>query len=91
MRSLRNSPPVPLSSIYDSVSQKIVMKVMAMTDDKTKKKTIEAAADILGVDSMAVDMNEQTLTVIGEMDTVAVVKKVKKSVGHVEILFLGSV
>ncbi|KEH43701.1 putative heavy metal-associated domain, HMA [Medicago truncatula] len=68
--------------------QKVVLKVLTMTDDKTKKKAIEAVADIYGVDSIATDVNEQKLTVIGEMDTVAVVKKLKK-VGKVDIISVG--
>ncbi|RVW27672.1 hypothetical protein CK203_107537 [Vitis vinifera] len=52
--------------------QKVVLKVMTMSDDKTKQKAMEAAADIYGVDSIAADMKEQKLTVIGVMDTVAV-------------------
>ncbi|MED6188275.1 hypothetical protein PIB30_084405 [Stylosanthes scabra] len=59
-----------------------------MTDDKTKKKAIEAAADIFGIDSIAADINEQKITVIGEMDAVAVVKKLKK-IGKVDILSVG--
>jgi hypothetical protein len=43
---------------------------------------------ITGVDSIATDVNEQKLTVIGEMDTVAVVKKLKK-VGKVDIISVG--
>ncbi|KAG4984188.1 hypothetical protein AAZX31_10G223000 [Glycine max] len=68
--------------------QKVVLKVLTMTDDKTKKKAIEAAADIYGVDSIAADVTEQKLTVIGEMDAVAVVKKLKK-VGKVDIISVG--
>ncbi|CAL5209521.1 unnamed protein product [Lathyrus oleraceus] len=68
--------------------QKVVLKVLTMTDDKTKKKSIEAVADIYGVDSIETDVNEQKLTVIGEMDTVAVVKKLKK-VGKVDIVSVG--
>lgn len=33
--------------IYDK--QKVVLKVLTMTDDKTKQKAIEAAADIYGM------------------------------------------
>ncbi|XP_045806355.1 heavy metal-associated isoprenylated plant protein 39-like isoform X2 [Trifolium pratense] len=65
-----------------------VLKVLTMTDEKTKKKAIEAVADIYGVDSIATDVNEQKLTVIGEMDTVAVVKKLKK-VGKIDIISVG--
>ncbi|XP_021634353.1 heavy metal-associated isoprenylated plant protein 39 isoform X1 [Manihot esculenta] len=68
--------------------QKAVLKVLTMTDDKTKQKAIEAAADIYGVDSIAADMKEQKLTVIGQMDPVAVVKKLKK-VGKVDIISVG--
>lgn len=87
-----------------------------MTDDKTKQKAIEAAADIhgngaekwipssflliftynnlqylfvkTGVDSIAANLQEQKLTVIGEMDAVAVVKKLKK-VAPVDLLSVG--
>ncbi|XP_058761746.1 heavy metal-associated isoprenylated plant protein 39-like isoform X2 [Vicia villosa] len=70
------------------MAQKVVLKVLTMTDDKTKKKSIEAVADIYGVDSIETDVNEQKLTVIGEMDTVAVMKKLKK-VGKVDIVSVG--
>ncbi|XP_057468670.1 heavy metal-associated isoprenylated plant protein 39-like [Actinidia eriantha] len=70
------------------MAQKVVLKVMTMTDDKTKQKAMEAAADIYGVDSIAADLKDQKLTVIGEMDTVAVVKKLKK-VGKVDIISIG--
>ncbi|TKY51295.1 DEAD-box ATP-dependent RNA helicase 40 [Spatholobus suberectus] len=69
-------------------AQKVVLKVLTMIDDKTKKKAIEAVADIYGVDSIAADVKEQKLTVIGEMDAVAVVKKLKK-VGKVDIQSVG--
>ncbi|KAI8564796.1 hypothetical protein RHMOL_Rhmol03G0210100 [Rhododendron molle] len=68
--------------------KKVVLKVMTMADDKTKQKAIEAAADIYGVDSIAADLKDQKLTIIGEMDPVAVVKKLKK-VGKVDIISIG--
>ncbi|XP_051121899.1 heavy metal-associated isoprenylated plant protein 39 isoform X2 [Andrographis paniculata] len=83
------------------MAQKVVMRVWTMTDDKTKQKAIEAAADILGqidfeklgilsgVDSIAADVREQKLTVVGEMDVAAVVKKLKKVVGKVDIVLVG--
>jgi len=39
-----------LCACYPSLDpqQKVVLKVMTMTDDKTKQKAIEAAADIYG-------------------------------------------
>ncbi|XP_009340020.1 heavy metal-associated isoprenylated plant protein 39-like isoform X1 [Pyrus x bretschneideri] len=68
--------------------QKVVLKVLTMTDDKTKQKAIEAAADIIGIDSIAADLKDQKLTVVGLMDPVAVVKKLKK-VGKVDIVSIG--
>lgn len=41
-----------------------------------------------GVDSIAAEVKEQKLTVIGQMDTVALVKKLKK-VGKVDIISVG--
>lgn len=41
-----------------------------------------------GVDSIAADMKDQKLTVIGQMDPVAVVRKLKK-VGKVDIISVG--
>ncbi|KAL6541580.1 hypothetical protein OROGR_011066 [Orobanche gracilis] len=71
-----------------SNGSKVVLKVLTMTDEKTKQKAIEAAADIFGVDSISVDLSNQKLTVVGIMDAVAVVKKLKK-VGKVDILSVG--
>ncbi|KAM5557339.1 heavy metal-associated isoprenylated plant protein 39 [Rosa sericea] len=70
------------------MAQKVVLKVLTMTDEKTKQKAIEAAADIFGIDSIAADLKDQKLTVVGMMDTVAVVKKLKK-VGKVDIISVG--
>ncbi|KAI3425402.1 uncharacterized protein J3R85_010318 [Psidium guajava] len=70
------------------MAQKVILKVLTMADDKTKQKAIEAAADIFGVDSIAANLADQRLTVIGQMDTVAVVKKLKK-VGKVDIISVG--
>ncbi|KAK4844435.1 hypothetical protein QYF36_020244 [Acer negundo] len=63
---------------------------MTMNDEKTKQKAIEAVADVYGVDSIAADLKEQKLTVIGDMDTVAVAKNLKK-IGKIELLSVGPV
>uniref|UniRef100_A0A7N0T8Q8 HMA domain-containing protein n=1 Tax=Kalanchoe fedtschenkoi TaxID=63787 RepID=A0A7N0T8Q8_KALFE len=81
--SLRASGPPHMAQ------QKVVLKVLTMTDDKTKQKAIEAAADIHGVDSIAADVKDQKLTVIGVMDAVAVVKKLAKKVGKVDLISVG--
>ncbi|KAI0499554.1 heavy metal-associated isoprenylated plant protein 39 isoform X2 [Dendrobium catenatum] len=70
------------------MAQKIVLKILAMNDEKTKQKAIEAVADIYGVDSIAADLKDQKMTVIGEMDTVAIAKKLKK-IGKIDIISVG--
>ncbi|CAL4920364.1 unnamed protein product [Urochloa decumbens] len=59
-----------------------------MTDDKTKQKAIEAVADIYGIDSIAADLKDNKMTVIGDMDTVAIAKKLKK-LGKIDIVSVG--
>ncbi|XP_024045753.1 heavy metal-associated isoprenylated plant protein 39 [Citrus clementina] len=62
--------------------------MMTMNDEKTKQKAIEAAADIYGVDSITADLKEQKLIIIGDMDAVAIAKKLKK-IGKIEIVSVG--
>ncbi|XP_030453974.1 heavy metal-associated isoprenylated plant protein 39-like [Syzygium oleosum] len=70
------------------MAQKVVVKLFTMNDEKTKQKAIEAVADVYGVDSIAADLKEQKLTVIGDMDSMAVAKKLKK-IGKVDIVSVG--
>ncbi|CAN6321776.1 unnamed protein product [Urochloa humidicola] len=67
------------------MAQKVVLRVPAMTDDKTKQKAIEAVADIYGIDSIAADLKDNRMTVIGDMDTVAIAKKL----GKIDIVSVG--
>ncbi|KAM1034719.1 hypothetical protein TB2_037518 [Malus domestica] len=70
------------------MAQKVVVRIMTMDDEKTKQKAIEAVADLYGVDSIAADLKEQKLTVVGEMDTIAIAKKLKK-IGKIDIVSVG--
>ncbi|KAB1222529.1 hypothetical protein CJ030_MR2G024899 [Morella rubra] len=70
------------------MAQKVVLKIMTMDDEKTKKKAIEAAADVYGVDAIAADLKKQKLTVIGDMDTVAIAKRLKK-IGKIDVISVG--
>ncbi|GMQ05371.1 hypothetical protein CsSME_00050428 [Camellia sinensis var. sinensis] len=70
------------------MAQKVVLKIMTMTDEKTKQKAIEAVADIYGVDSIAADLKDQKMTIIGEMDAIAIAKKLKK-IGKIDIVSVG--
>ncbi|XP_072963526.1 heavy metal-associated isoprenylated plant protein 39-like [Typha angustifolia] len=70
------------------MAQKVVLKILAMNDEKTKQKAIEAVADIYGVDSIAADLKEQKMTITGEMDTVAIAKKLRK-IGKIDVVSVG--
>ncbi|KAK9202940.1 hypothetical protein WN943_013193 [Citrus x changshan-huyou] len=70
------------------MARMVVLKMMTMNDEKTKQKAIEAAADIYGVDSITADLKEQKLIIIGDMDAVAIAKKLKK-IGKIEIVSVG--
>ncbi|CAD5175834.1 unnamed protein product [Musa acuminata subsp. malaccensis] len=70
------------------LQQKVVLKVLAMTDERAKRKAMEAVADIYGIDSIAADLKEQKMTIIGEMDAVKIANKLKK-IGKVDIVSVG--
>ncbi|XP_015633991.1 heavy metal-associated isoprenylated plant protein 39 [Oryza sativa Japonica Group] len=68
--------------------QKVILKVSSMSDTKMKQKAMETVADIYGIDSIAADHKDQKMTVIGEVDTVEIAKKLKKF-GKVDIISVG--
>ncbi|KAI3762474.1 hypothetical protein L1987_52904 [Smallanthus sonchifolius] len=70
------------------MAQKVVFKVLTMTDVKTRQKAIAAASDIKGIDGIAAELKDQTLTVTGEMDVVVLTKKLRK-LSKVEIVSVG--
>ncbi|GMY30287.1 heavy metal-associated isoprenylated plant protein 39-like [Fagus crenata] len=59
-----------------------------MNDAKTKQKAMQAVADVYGVNSIEADLKEQMLTIIGQMDTIAIAKKLKK-IGKIDIVSVG--
>ncbi|KAH9306034.1 hypothetical protein KI387_010438, partial [Taxus chinensis] len=65
---------------------KIVLR-LAIEDDKRKRKALKAAAGVHGVDSVAVDMKEKRITVIGDVDPVYLTSKLKKK-GFAELLVI---
>ncbi|XP_028052750.1 heavy metal-associated isoprenylated plant protein 39-like [Camellia sinensis] len=69
--------------------KKLVLKV-DINDEKVKNKAMKLVSTILGVETIAMDMNEKKLTVTGDVDPVAVVCKLRK-VCHAKILTIGTV
>ncbi|KAK7391323.1 hypothetical protein VNO78_19737 [Psophocarpus tetragonolobus] len=57
--------------------KKVVLKV-EIHKDKMKKKAMKAVSGISGVESVSVDMKDNKLTLIGDIDPVKVVAKLRK-------------
>ncbi|XP_061337274.1 heavy metal-associated isoprenylated plant protein 39-like [Gastrolobium bilobum] len=69
-------------------AQKVVLKIMTMADEKTKKKAIEAVAGVYGVDSISADLMEQKMIIVGTMDKIAIATRLKK-IGKIDIISVG--
>ncbi|KAL2920752.1 Heavy metal-associated isoprenylated plant protein 14 [Bienertia sinuspersici] len=70
------------------MQQKVVIKVDIHDDIRCKKKVLKLASSIAGVESISMDTKDKKLTVIGDMDPISVVQKLRKSYGA-DILTVG--
>jgi len=69
--------------------KKMVLKLV-IEDERSKRKAMKAIAGVEGVESVAVDMKEKKITVIGEADPVFLTVKLRKfGFGFTELLSVG--
>ncbi|XP_076905056.1 heavy metal-associated isoprenylated plant protein 39-like [Bidens hawaiensis] len=69
-----------------SENKKVVVKV-DVHDNKDKRNALKSVSSLQGINSIAMDMKDKKLTVIGDIDPVCIVSKLKK--WHPTILTVG--
>ncbi|KAJ4777128.1 Heavy metal transport/detoxification superfamily protein [Rhynchospora pubera] len=67
--------------------QRVVLKV-DLNDDRDKKNVMKTVSSLNGVDSISVDMKDKKVTVIGFVDPIDMVSKLRRQ-WHTEIFSVG--
>ncbi|URD93960.1 Heavy metal-associated domain containing protein [Musa troglodytarum] len=78
----------PVDVKMSSEAKKIVVK-LNIQDEEDKSKVIRATSNLIGIDTISVDLKDKKLTVIGRIDPVRLTRKLRKHY-HAEILSIRS-
>ncbi|XP_027110213.1 heavy metal-associated isoprenylated plant protein 39-like [Coffea eugenioides] len=57
--------------------KKVVLK-LEFSDDKVKQKVMQKVSGLVGIESVAIDNKDKKLTVVGDIDAVKIVSKLRK-------------
>lgn len=82
---------MPVHSDHRSMANKTVMRLHMNDCYKCKKVALQSVTKIEGIDSLTVNMKENTLTVIGDADPVLVANLLRKKFRCAEVVSVGPV